>query len=138
MSASTENHVFIVMGKNVVDFGDGSRVKSNMVESTGLPIDVINRIVAEVVRRLATRQQPVLQTDVLAMVHVVMIEMGYKKEAEQHVAFIKKRWAARKAPAQKISFIKCEYCGTTNDVAAERCVSCGAGLDKTKAQSKVI
>jgi len=125
-------------GRRVVDFGDGDRLKSVLSLSTHLPIETVNDVVGKVGSKLLQLRQPVLPRDVVATTHVTLIEMGFKDEADNYMKFIKDRRESRQVPKERILFIKCEYCGTANDMDNKVCIGCGGPLDKDKAQSRVV
>jgi hypothetical protein len=134
---STTN-VIVKVGRHTQDFGDGSRLKSDIAVATSLPIEKINEIVEQVKNRLAQRRQPVLPHDITTTTHVVMLEMGLNRDANIFFNYIKDRFDRRDIPKEKITFVKCEYCGASNNVSNEECTHCHAPINKDKTGSKII
>ncbi len=130
--------IMVQVGSHIQDFGDGSRLKSDLAMATSLPIEKINEIVQNVESRLAQRHQPVLPHDITTTTHVVMLEMGLKRDADLFIKFIKDRFDRRDMPKDKITYIKCEYCGATNNISREECIKCHAPINKGKADSKIV
>ncbi len=87
--------VKIKQGPRVVDFGDGSRLKSDLALSTNLPADTINEIVGNVRKKLSKREQPVFPHDITTTTHFVMVEMGLKTEGDKFMQFIVHRRKSR-------------------------------------------
>ena len=137
-SKAVLNDVRVHMGRRIVDFGDGSRLKSDISLSTNLPLNLTNDIVDNVHKKLSKRQQPVLPHDIATTTHIVMIEMGLKPEGDKYLMFIKDRHDRRELPKELLKYIKCDYCGTSNDSNNTRCLSCHAVLNKNKTDSKII
>jgi hypothetical protein len=132
------DEVKVRAGRHIVDFGDGERLKSDIALTTSLSPNVINDVVAKVKVKLIKRQQPVIPRDIAATTHFTMVEMGMKKEAEQYIKFITDRYEGRSVPKERVKFIKCEYCNTSNDFENKFCVGCGHGLSKDKTDSKLV
>jgi 2'-5' RNA ligase len=80
----------------VVDFGDGSRLKSDLALSTNLPADTINEIVDNVRKKLSKREQPVFPHDIATTTHFVMVERGLKTEGDKYMQFIADRRKSRR------------------------------------------
>jgi len=130
--------VSILWGRRVIDFGNGERLMSTLAQATRLPMETINDIVGKVRLRLSKQRQPVLPRDVVATTHVIMIEMGYRDEADAYMKFVMERRESRRVPRERVTFIKCEYCNTANDASNKFCIACGHPLDKDKTESRVV
>ena len=125
-------------GRHVVDFGNGDRLKSDIALSANLPANTINEIVSKVSKKLSKFEQPVAPHDIATTTHFVMVEMGLKTEGDKYMRFITDRRDSRRVPIEKITFINCESCGTSNDTKHNFCVVCGRALDKRKTERKLI
>jgi len=132
------NIVKVRVGRSTFDFGDGSRLKSDIALSTDLSPDKINEIVDRVRFKLSELQQPVHRHDIATTTHFVMLEMGYKLQGDSYIQFIKERHDSINIPKEKLKYIKCKYCNTSNDSNNNFCVGCGATLNKDDTKSKII
>jgi hypothetical protein len=130
--------VKVRMGRHVVDFGDGNRLKCDILLATKLPYEMVDKIVANVKSKLAIQRQPVGPHDIATTAHVTMVEIGYREEAEKYINFITQRLESKWVPKEKIKFIKCHYCSTSNDAEYKYCVGCGRPLDKSDTESKLV
>ncbi|MCL4344349.1 MAG: hypothetical protein JRN26_04335 [Nitrososphaerota archaeon] len=125
------------IGKYVSDW-NGNRLKSDLVLSSQLPVDIIDSIVENVEKELIKLQQPVSRNDVTTTTHYMMVKMGFGKQAVQYLQFIEQRRDGRLVPKEKLKFIKCQYCGTENDASRDRCEGCGRPLNKSDIKTKIV
>ena len=100
--------------------------------------DTINKIVDSVAEKLSERQQPVHRHDIATTAHFVMVEMGFTTQGNDYMGFILKRHDSIGLPKEKLKYIKCEYCSTSNDAANKFCVGCGSALNKENTKTKII
>jgi hypothetical protein len=129
--------VKIIRGRMIVEFTD-ERLKSDLALSTSLQPNVINDIARVVTAKLSKHTLPIYATEITSTAHYTMIEMGLRDEADRYVAFVQDRYERSRIPRDKITYIKCEYCSTSNGCENKFCVGCGRPLDKDKTKSKLV
>ena len=119
----------------------GGRVevlKAQISVSTGLPMETIEKISVTAIERVARLGRPIRPRAVVSAAYNVMVEMGHETEAKAFLKHMEQIAEDRRLGQTKILINKCSYCGTENEASADRCVSCGAPLDKSSISSKIV
>jgi hypothetical protein len=122
----------------IVDFGEGSRLKSDLAQYTSLNAETINEIVKKTKDKLSSYEQPIRPRDIAATAHFVMVEMNLRSEGNKYLDKILERHKTKVAGADKIMYIDCKYCGIANPSENEKCSGCGAVLDRKRVAAKVV
>ena len=78
-------------GRRVTDFGDGSRLKSDLALYTPLDAETINEVVKKTKDRLSKYAQPIQPHDIATTTHFVMVEMNLRNEGNKYLEKIKER-----------------------------------------------
>jgi hypothetical protein len=130
-------NVKVRQGKWVVDFSE-ERLKSDLALSTQMGPQTIDNIVQTVYVKLSKLSQPIKPWDISSSTHYTLVEMGLRDEAEKYLGFVNNRYEQTWVPKDKIMYIPCEYCGTSNGMENKFCIGCGKALDKSKTKSKLV
>ena len=123
------DQVKVQLGREVVSFDD-ERFKSDLADSTSLSKEKINDVTKKTKEKLSGLIQPVTPNDIATTAYLTLTEMSLKNEGDKYMAFLHEVSDDRLLKMVTVRYIDCRFCGASNPRENEKCISCGASLNK--------